>query len=205
MGCDGAGRYFLKPTVLSLGYSYLDSSRLDDIALGPLSRVKEKSGTSCSMGVLSGTEVVYIVRIEQTAPLRVAIRVGERLPAYSTALGRVLLAGRSDKEVRSILARTKRRKFTDDTIVDIPRLIAIVDEVRKLDWAHVVNQQIPGWTSVAVPVRNAQGQMVAAINASALNQDSPDAFIEFNLPLLRAAAAEIEWAIKSTSTALAYQ
>jgi IclR family pca regulon transcriptional regulator len=204
MGCDDSQRYYLKPKVLSLGYTYLASLRLDQLALKPLTVVMEKSGMSCSMGVLSNTEVVYIARVEKPKPLHISIRVGERLPAFSTALGRVLLSGRTENEVRKLLAKTELRKFTDDTIIDAESLINIINDIRRQDWAYVVNQQMPGWTSVAVPVRNAQREIVAAINASAQYQPSPNALVDLTLPLLRAAAAEIEWAIKSTHTALAY-
>ena len=200
---DDDQRYYLKPSVMALGYSYLSSLRIDQIALPALTSMMEKIGTSCSMAVLSDAEIVYIARVDKQQPLRVSIRVGERLPAFSTALGRVLLSELTDAEVAAILKKTHFRKFTSDTIIDPARLLAIIKEVRRKGWASVVNQQIQGWASVAIPIRNAQRQIVAAINSSAQNQRSQSSLVDLSLPVLRSAAAEIEWALKSANTRLA--
>jgi IclR family pca regulon transcriptional regulator len=203
VGSDDRQHYHLTPKVLSLGYSYLSSLRLDQHTIPALTKVMHKIGASCSMAVLSDTEIVYVVRVDKPTSFHISIRVGERLPAYSTALGRVLLAGRPDAEVSSIIDRSDRRKATEDTVIDPTRLIEVIRQIREQGWACVVNQQLQGWTSVAVPVCNSKGQTVAAINASAINQSSQATFIEATLPPLREAAAEIEWAIKSTDAVLA--
>lgn len=205
VGSDEHQRYFLKSKALSLGYAYLSSLRLDEIAFPALRAVAERADASTSMAVLSGSDVVYIVRAERPRPLQPSIRVGERLPAFSTALGRVLLSGLPEQVVKSLLATSKRQKFTEDTVIHVPKLLEIVALAHRQGWCAVTNQQLQGWTSVAVPIRNAKNEIVAAINASAHHIRQPEVFVEHVLPLLRQAGSEIEWAIKSTTTPLAYR
>jgi IclR family pca regulon transcriptional regulator len=194
---DDGQRYNLTPKVLSLGYAYLSSLRLEQHAIPALKKVMHEIGCSCSMAVLSDTHIVYIVRVDKPASLHMSIRIGERLPAFSTALGRILLSGRSDQDILDILKRSIRQKSTPETVIDIDLLVEIIRSARDAGWSSVINQQMPGWTSLAVPVRNAEGRIVAAINASTLGPEADADFFARALPLLQAAASEIEWAIRS--------
>jgi IclR family transcriptional regulator, pca regulon regulatory protein len=156
------------------------------------------------MAVLDGPEIVYLARVAKHQPLNIAIRIGDRLPAHSTALGRILLAGKSKREVRAILARSQIRRFTDATIIDPLQLVAIVEQARRQGWTFVIGEQLPGLASVAVPIRNIEHRTVAALNASAQHLSSAANLVDSALPLLRTAAAQIEFAISRVHSLAAH-
>src|SRR4051794_26136079 len=87
------GRFALTPRVLELGFAYLSSLTLPEVAQPHLARLVERVRESSSVSVLDGTEVVYVARVPTRRIMPVAIAVGTRFPAHVTSRGRVLLAG----------------------------------------------------------------------------------------------------------------
>jgi IclR family pca regulon transcriptional regulator len=193
---DDRQNYHLTARVLGLGYSYMSSLRLEQHAGPALEKVMAATGRSCSMAVLDGSDIVYVMRVDKPQTLHLSIRVGERLPALSTALGRVLLANRTDQEIHEAISSANLKKATPETVVNKSELHKILMQVREQDYACVINQQLQGWASVSVPIRNNKRAVVAAINASALNHPNVPQFTKDMLPKLREAAAEIEMALK---------
>src|SRR6202008_4338747 len=111
---DGT-RFSLTPLVLELGYAYLSSLSLPEVAQPHLERLVEEIHESSSVSVLDGADVVYVARVPTRRIMRVAISVGTRFPAYATSMGRVLLAGMTDEELDAFLARAELRPLTSRT------------------------------------------------------------------------------------------
>ncbi|MDK1359755.1 IclR family transcriptional regulator C-terminal domain-containing protein [Arthrobacter sp. zg-Y1219] len=161
------GRNFeLTALVLALGYSYLSGQTLPQLAQPLLEDLSRKVSESTSASILDGEEIVYVARIHTRRLMRVGIAVGTRFPAYATSMGRVLLAGLSEPALEKYLAEVRLEPFTDRTVTDPGALRDEVRRVREAGWAVVDQELESGLRSVAVPVRGAGGEVVAAINTS---------------------------------------
>src|SRR5215471_8294521 len=159
-------QFFLTPHVLELGYSYLSSLDLTDLAHDPMEKLSQRVGESCSMAVLDGSEIVYVARIAVRRLMSVALGVGARLPAFAASMGRVLLAGKSDSELTSWLREQTFRPITDHTIYKPRALRAEILKVRRQGYAFVSQELELGLCSIAVPIRSAAGQAVCGLNVS---------------------------------------
>ncbi|APG88955.1 Pca regulon regulatory protein PcaR (plasmid) [Sinorhizobium americanum CCGM7] len=165
---DYDGKFFtLTPKVLRLGHAYLSATPLPAIVQPHLDQLSEKAGQSASASVLDGTEVVYVARASQRRVMSINLMPGSRLPAYCASMGRVLLAALPQSEARAILARTELNANTPHTKTDPEELMAELRKVREQGYA-VIDQELElGLCSIAVPLINARGQVVAALNIGA--------------------------------------
>jgi len=188
------GKHFaLTPRVLELGYAYLSSLSLPEIAEPHLERLAAEVRESSSVSVLDGDEIVYVGRVPTSRIMRVSINVGTRFPAYATSMGRVLLAALSDKELDAYLARAEIRPLTSKAISDPQTLTEELDRIRAQGWALVDQELEEGLRSVAAPVRGRDGHVVAAVNVSAhASRASRETVRRDLLPPLLATAARIE-------------
>ena len=188
------GRQFsLRPRVLALGYAYLSSFSVAQIAQPHLEDLAEELHESCSVSVLDGDDIVYVARASANRIMTIALTVGTRLPPYPTSMGRVLLAWLPPAEIDAILGRTSLRKLTEQTVVDPDELKRILATVRAQGWATVDQELEAGVRSVAVPIRDSSGKVVAAINASAHAARVPMRTLEKQfLPRLLDAARQID-------------
>lgn len=161
------GKHFeLTAKVLDIGYSYISSLDLTDIAQPHLEAFSEAVNESSSIAVLDDTEVVYIARVPTKRIMTVAIGLGSRFPAYQTSTGRVMLAELDDDDVADIFERSDRRGGTDRTVSSIDGLLRRLAEVRRCGWALVDQELEKGIRSLAVPIRDSTGGAVAAVNVS---------------------------------------
>lgn len=189
-GTDGR-TFFLRPRILALGYSFLSSAPLATI-LGPvLEGVSRDLQESSSAAVMDEDEVLYIARSATKRIMSVGLNVGSRLPAYCTSMGRVLLAHLPEAEVAAYLDRVTLRRFTSRTITDRALLLEELGRVRAQGWSLLDQELEIGLCSLAVPVANTAGTVVAAINVSAqaARVDRAEMTGRF-LPVLQAAASE---------------
>ena len=162
------GRLFaLRPRILELGYAYLSSLNLPEVALPHLESLVAQVHESCSVSVLDGDEVVYIARVPTHRIMTVAISVGTRFPAYATSMGRVLLAAQPEQWLDGYLGRTELRAMTRRTITDPERLRSTLHRVRSQGYAVVDQELEEGLRSIAVPIRRPDGSVAAAMNLSA--------------------------------------
>ena len=187
------GRLFaLTPRILDLGFAYLSSMPIWNLAEpvmeGLVAQVKE----SCSAAALDGTDIVYVMRVPTHKIMSISLGVGSRLPAYCTSLGRVLLAGLADEDARRVLAASRRTALTRHTVTDVEALMAKVAQTRRQGWS-LVNQELEeGLISMAAPIRNRTGQTVAGLNISGqANRTSAKVMQETMLPALLEAADRI--------------
>jgi IclR family pca regulon transcriptional regulator len=159
------GRHFeLTPKVLDLGYAYLSSLQLPDIAQPFIEQLSERVQESVSVAVLDGAEIVYVARVATKHIMSISLGLGSRLPAASTSMGRVLLAGLSPAALDAVLAGTVIERHTERTIVDPEVLRRELEEVRRRGYALVDQELEDALRSVAVPLRDRQGRVVAALN-----------------------------------------
>ncbi|UNK51067.1 helix-turn-helix domain-containing protein [Lysobacter sp. S4-A87] len=188
------GREFmLGPRVLELGFGYLGSLNLTDLAQPLMEDLARKVRQSSSMAVLDGQSIVYVLRVPGQRVMSVNLGVGARLPAFCAAMGRVLLSGLDDAELDAWLAQCKPTRLTPHTQTDLRRLRGIVTDVRMQGYAYVEQELELGLCSIAVPLRNAQGRIATAINVSMpYHPDAARHAIENVLPQLEQTAQAIE-------------
>lgn len=188
------GRLFsLRPSVLQLGYAYLSSFSLAEIAQDHLEELAEELHESCSASVLDDDDIVYVARASTNRIMTIGLSVGTRLPAYCTSMGRVLLASLGDAEIEAYLARVDLQERTAHTITSQQALHDELLRVRQQGWCLLDQELEEGVRSVAVPVRDASGRVVAAINTSAHATRVPmEALRDGFLPRLQACAAQID-------------
>ena len=191
------GSYFwLAPKVLRFSGSYLASARLPRVLQPTLNRLAAQAGESFSAVVLDGDEVVIVARSSNDARasrvLAYGLHLGARLPAHATSTGRVLLAAKSKTALNGWLKGRELARLTSHTTVDAKRLRALIDQVRVDDYCIASEEHELGVHALAVPLRNMQGQTVAALNVvtSVQRLASPAGQREL-LPLLVDAAREL--------------
>jgi IclR family pca regulon transcriptional regulator len=186
-------RFALSPRVLELGYAYLSSLSLPEIAEPHLERLVAEVRESSSVSVLDGDDIVYVARVPTSRIMRVAINVGTRFPAHATSMGRVQLAALSDAELDAYLARADLRALTSRTLTEPDALRAELARIRAQGWALVDQELEDGLRSVAAPIRDRTGRVVAAVNVSAhASRASRDTVRKALLPPLLATAERIE-------------
>jgi len=189
------GRLFsLTPKVLELGYAYLSALTLPEVAGPHLEALSARVHESASMSVLDGGAVVYVARVATSRLMTAAITIGSRLPAYATAMGRVLLAARPPAE-RARLLSEPAAALTARTVTDTAALARTLDEVAAAGWALVDEELELGVRSIAVPVRDAGGAVVAAVNVAA-RPGTVDLVADV-LPHLQACVAAVEADLRS--------
>ncbi len=187
------GRLFsLTPRVLSLGWGYLSSLNLWDIAQPFMEELVEKTHESCSAATLDLPDVVYVARVPTRRIMTIALGVGSRLPAHATSMGRVLLADLPDTELDAFLASGRFESRTDRTTVEPDELRTQLGRVREQGWAMVDQELELGLRSIAAPVRGADGRVVAALNlAAAAPRVGLDELRGHFLPLLLQTAEQV--------------
>ncbi|WP_125775431.1 IclR family transcriptional regulator [Antribacter gilvus] len=188
------GRAFaLRPRVLDLGYAYLSSLTLPEVAQPHLERLAEVVTESSSVAVLDGTEIVYVARVATHRIMSASIRVGTRFPASATSMGRVLLASLPAERLDAFLSEAPLAPLTSRTITDPAVLRAELGRVREQGWALVDQELEEGLRSVAAPLRDTSGRVVAAVNVSApVRRGGVDDIVADILPALLQAAKDIE-------------
>jgi IclR family transcriptional regulator, pca regulon regulatory protein len=195
------GRYFsLTPRVLELGYAYLSSMSLPEVAEPHLEALVAEVNESSSVSVLDGDDVVYIARVPVSRIMTVAINVGTRFPAYATSMGRVLLAGLSEADLDAYLTKVNVEKLTGRTVGTPAALRAEVVKVRSQGFSLVDQELEEGLRAVAAPIRDRAGRVVASVNISThASRTSLESMRRSLVPPLLAAAARISADLPVTS------
>jgi IclR family pca regulon transcriptional regulator len=191
-GSDDGRTFYLLPRVLALGHSYLSSVPLATAAQPVLERLSQILDESSSIAVLDGIDIVYVARANVNRIMAIDLWVGTRLPAFCTSIGRVLLANLPPEGMEGLLSRIEFIRFTDRTLTSVEQLRQVLHSVRRDGFAIVDQELEVGLRSMAVPVQNNLGRVVAAINvgAHAHRVSLQDMQTRF-LPYLRAAAQEL--------------
>lgn len=159
-------RFTLTPRVLELGYAYLSSQTLPEVAEPHLERLSAEVHESSSVSVLDGDDVVYVARVATSRIMTVVINVGTRFPAYATSMGRVMLAGLAPHEMDGYLQRVTMTPKTPRTITDPAKLRSELAKIRSRGWGIVDQELEAGLRSVAAPIHDREGTVTAAVNVS---------------------------------------
>ncbi|WP_187830225.1 IclR family transcriptional regulator domain-containing protein [Siccirubricoccus phaeus] len=188
------GRLFrLTPKVLLLAGAYLGASAAATVLQPECDRLCAELGVTCSVAVADGAEAVMVA---YASPRRLDVAgagPGLRLPAFCSAVGRVLLAHLPAAEQAAFLARLKPEPITPRTVTAKPALRRILDQVAAEGFCLADQEAELGFRSIAVPLRRADGKVVAALNAGcAAAQVSLEVMRQHFLPRLQAAAAGLQ-------------
>ena len=194
--CSDGRRFRLAPKILDLGFAYLSSMDLWDVAMPYMEQVSAEIAESCSASVLEGCDIVYVARVPTKRIMSVALNLGARLPAFATSMGRVLLAHLPEAQARDSLGRCPLPKLTARTVVEPERLWAVLQDVRAKGWCLVDEELEEGLRSVSVPLRNKRGLVLAAMNVSGhASRVTPEQMVERYLPVLQRPADNIARAL----------
>jgi IclR family transcriptional regulator, pca regulon regulatory protein len=191
------GGYELTPRVLDLGMSYVLSRGLWEIARPHMEALVGRTGESTSIAQLDGSDIVYVARVAVPKIVTLSVTIGTRFPAMQTSLGKVLLAALPPTEAERVLAEPSRSGITPRWQPDAAERAAALREVRARGWALTDEQLAHGIRSVAVPLRDGDGRVIAALNVNAHAAETPlDVLTGTHLPLLLQAAGSIsaDWA-----------
>jgi IclR family transcriptional regulator, pca regulon regulatory protein len=188
---DGS-HFWLAPKVLRFSGSYLASARLPRVLQPTLNRLAAQTAESFSAVVLDGEQVVIVARSGPTRLLAYGLHLGARLPAHATSTGRVLLAAKTKAEFNAWMKGRELARLTARTTVDPRKFRALVEEVRAQDFCIASEEHELGVHALAIPLRNLQGQTVAALNVVAAPQRLEMRQMQRGLlPLLLEAAREL--------------
>ena len=185
--------YSLLPKVLTLGHAYLSSTPLAVSAQPYLDRISEQLHEACNLATLEGEQVLYLAR--SAIPQRlisVDLSVGSRLPAYCTSMGRILLAALDDDSLHDYLEHAELQAKTSRTLYTPEALWACLQQVREQGWCIVDQELEQGLRSIAVPVRDFSGHVLAAMNVSTHAGRVPVSELEKRfLPIMLNASREL--------------
>jgi IclR family transcriptional regulator, pca regulon regulatory protein len=190
---DYDGKFFtLTPRVLRLGTGCLAAMPLPRVVQPILDRLSLEVGESTSVSILDETEIVYVARAAQRRVMSIALMPGSRLPSYCTSMGRVLLAALPSEEARALLLHSALTARTERTVTDIDVLMDILATTRVQGYAQIDQEVELGLRSLAVPLANARGQTVAALNVgfAASSEDMSEISMRF-LPALQRVKKEL--------------
>ncbi|MBO6554288.1 MAG: IclR family transcriptional regulator [Roseitalea sp.] len=159
------GKFFgLTPRVLRLGMGALAALPLPQIVQPWLDQLSEQIGQSVSTSILDGTDIVYVARAAQRRVMSIGLMPGSRLPAHCTSMGRVLLAALPEEEARAVVEASDLTPRTPYSLTDPKDIMDTIADVRVNGYA-VIDQEVElGLRSLAVPVYNARGKVIAALN-----------------------------------------
>ncbi|MHB1594182.1 MAG: IclR family transcriptional regulator domain-containing protein [Streptosporangiaceae bacterium] len=191
------GGFELTPRVLDLGMSYVLSRNLWDIAGPHLEWLVARTHESSSIAQLDGSDIVYVARVAVPKIIALAVTIGTRFPAMPTSLGKVLLAALPPAEAERVLAEPSRSGINPRWHPDAAQRAAELRDVRARGWSLTDEQLAPGIRSVAAPLRDGDGRVIAALNVTVhAAETSLDTLTGEYLPLLlrTAGAISADWA-----------
>ena len=189
--------FTLTPRVLDLGVTYMSALGLWDVARPHVEALVATTGESSSIAQLDGSDIVYVSRVAVPKIITLAVQIGTRFPALQTSLGKVLLADLAPDALDAVLAEPSRSGLTPRWQPSRRERDEALREVRARGWALTDEQLAPGIRSVAAPLRDGTGRVVAALNVTVHAAETPlEVLLEAYLPaLLRTASAVSEdWA-----------
>ncbi|WP_102226530.1 IclR family transcriptional regulator domain-containing protein [Acidimangrovimonas sediminis] len=183
---DYDGKFFtLTPRTLRLGMGALASLPLPQVVQPWLDQLTERIGQSCSVSILDETEIVYLARAAQRRVMSIGLMPGSRLPAHCTSMGRVLLAALPEAEARALVEASDLTPRTAWSVTEPDEIMARIGLVRAQGYALIEQEVEVGLRSLAVPLFDSHGRVVAALNSGmGVTQDPPETLVERYLPEL---------------------
>lgn len=187
----GAKRYGCGNRLHELSLRVLQNSPARSPRHAILEELVEEIGETCNLTVPDAHTVMYIDRVEAAWPLRVALGVGSRVPLYASASGKLFLSHMSRRSLERFVESTPLVRYTEKTLADPSKLVSALDEIRRVGYAVDNEEYLHGICCLAVPVRNREGAVVAALAAHGpVERMAPAQSMSF-LPALQRAAQDI--------------
>jgi IclR family pca regulon transcriptional regulator len=191
------GGYELTPRVLELGTSYVLSRSLWEVARPHMERLVARTHESSSIAQLDGSDIVYVARVAVPKIIALAVTIGTRFPAMQTSLGKIMLAALPPGEAEQVLAEPSRSPVTPRWQPSLAERTAELREVRARGWSLTDEQLALGIRSVAAPLRDGDGKVLAALNVTVHAAETPvEVLTGEYLPMLLQTAGSIsaDWA-----------
>jgi len=191
------GGFELTPRVLELGMSYVLSRNLWEVARPHMERLVARTHESSSIAQLDGSDIVYVARVAVPKIVALAVTIGTRFPAMQTSLGKVLLAALSPEDAERVLAEPSRSGIPPRIVFSSEERAASLREVRARGWALTDEELAAGIRSVAAPLRDGEGRVIASLNVNTHAAETPvEVLTGEYLPLLlqTAGAISADWA-----------
>jgi IclR family transcriptional regulator, pca regulon regulatory protein len=199
------GGFELTPRVLDLGMSYVLSKGLWEIARPHLEALVAQTHESSSIAELDGSDIVYVARVAVPKIIALAVTIGTRFPAMQTSLGKVMLAALPPAEAEHLLTEPSRSGITARWQPTAAERAAELRDVRARGWALTDEQLAFGIRSVAAPLRDGSGRVIAAMNVTVHAAETPVGVLTGEyLPLLlrTAGAISADWAARQATPQL---
>jgi len=189
--------FLLTAEVLGFASAFIESMNLEEIVQPHLQVLRDKTGDSTSLAVLSEQDILYLVHVSTHRMVRVAAGFGTRFPAHPTSMGRVLIANQPQEVVDSYLQNSDFKKLTTKTVTSRSELKRLLEQVKQQGYASVEDELDYGIVSVAVPVVDQSGKVLAAINCSTVTtRVDREQMVQSRLQELRDAAQKIEMELR---------
>ncbi|WP_341899119.1 IclR family transcriptional regulator [Ferrovibrio terrae] len=192
---DDERQFKLGPAVLGHGFEYLASLDIVEAAQPILQRLRDETGLSSHMAVADGREIVYVARYPARTTISSTVNIGTRFPIHATVMGRMLLVEHDDAALQALFPEDSLPRFSEQTPTTLADLKVILAEDRSRGYATSQSFFERGVSSVAAPVRDGAGRIVAAINITAV-----DAYVDLEAmhgglkdAILQAAAEITQW------------
>jgi IclR family KDG regulon transcriptional repressor len=186
------------------GRSYLPGPRLREMMRGVirgghhalprrevLTRLHAAIGETCNLSVPDGDAMIYVDRVETDWPLRIALKIGSRVPLHATAAGKVALAQMPEASLTQFLSKATLAPFTQGTITAPDMLRAEIAKIRAQGYSTDSQEFVPGMIAVAVPVSDSSGRFLATLSFHAPMQRLTLEAGLAHLPRLREAASDL--------------
>lgn len=169
-------RYYVGVRAFEVGQAFVQGLDVAREAIPHLQALRDSVNETAQLAILEGIENVYVAKVEAPHHLKLASDVGLRLPAHATALGKVLLSGLSDDEIRNRFRGRVLRRFTEHTIGSVDELLDQVNQVRHVGFSLDEGEHTPGVYCTAVPIRDHTDAVIAAMSVSVPSvRNSPEA------------------------------
>jgi DNA-binding IclR family transcriptional regulator len=159
-------RYQLGLKALELGMAKLQGMELVKEVSPYLKELREQSNETVHLAILDEGEVLYLAKEESSQSIRMVSRVGRRLPAHCTGLGKVLLAHLDEEEQEKIIKEKGLCRFTESTITDKKKLREELSKIRHQGFAEDGGEHEKDVHCVAAPIKDHRGEVIAAISVS---------------------------------------
>lgn len=185
------GEYSIGLRAFEIGSAWAQSVNVESAALPVLRRLVDEVKQIAHIGVLDGTDIVYIMKQENARPVRLVSAVGKRIPAHATALGKVLMTPLSPEAIRARYPSGQLPQMTGATIVKVDDLVAAVQVVRRTGLCIDEGESTPGVTCFAAPIHGRQQDLLAALSVSVIESDPDIREKAYYADAVTRAAAEI--------------
>jgi len=188
--------YFIGPRMISIGLSALDSRGVRELALPFMKDLREKTGTTVNLAILSGPEVIFVERLQSAHIVETNLRVGSRLPVHLSSMGKAILAYLPEPELEATLRQIRFERKTEKTISSTKALKEELKEIRKKGFALNNEELEKGLFAIAAPLRNHAGVAVAAMNISfPLMRHSKEEAMKVFCPLVLDACRKVSFSL----------